>query len=77
MVEVAGFLLLAAVHTLAAALTGAALVGVGVSLTFPATVALKTCRVGAVLRPAVRASKECCSTAEQQALLDQICVHGG
>ena len=66
-VEVAGFLLLATVHTLPAALTGAALVGVGVSLTFPATVALKTCRFGAVLRPGVRASKECCSIAEQQA----------
>jgi MFS family permease len=39
-VEAAGFVLLAAVPTLPGALAGAALAGVGVSLMFPATVAL-------------------------------------
>lgn len=45
-VEVAGFVLLAAVEALPAALIGVAMVGVGVSLTFPATVATTLSRTG-------------------------------
>lgn len=45
-VEVAGFVLLATVEALPAALIGAAMVGVGVSLTFPATVAMTLPRTG-------------------------------
>lgn len=48
LIEFAGFVLLAAVHALSAALTGAALVGIGISLTFPATVAMTLRRTGTV-----------------------------
>ncbi len=48
LIEFAGFVLLAAVHALSAVLTGAALVGIGISLTFPATVAMTLRRTGTV-----------------------------